>query len=1591
MPRPTPQRHVNSTGERQQESDLKTYRTISVPVLIGTVIIAAAGGLGLYFWHGFQAQRGANALLAQAEELLANAKDQQEKAVFHDAASLIYRYTQIKPDDIDAHVRLAEVYEKGASDTRSADRAIVLLYEALGIADAAKQEELRRSLVDLLIEQGRYLEAEVEADKLPVPGGSDELDFNTARLRGLARFGRYQTGGIPGADMARVTATLMSELRKANALQADPEVTEILAFLLRREDPQLVVYPPAPAGDAAATAHGSEPEGTQEGAPEEAPADAPPQPMTREARVAEADQVMDRLVEQRPDDPLAWLVRSNYRRQHDLPGADEDLAQALQLGSDNEKVRLAVASNSLTAASAILQQLSLAALPAADQEPTPAAPEEQAKLDRLDQLEKARQLLQAAAENYQYVLDHIDGKNESALLGLGRAAVAQNDADTAIRLWTAALQDRDAPSFVVRYYLTELLLDQQQFDAANDELQVLEREVERFGMGSDRSRFERLKKSVELMRVRVLIHREMYAEALPLLERVAAGQPQSPADAIEHFQAYRLLGLCHEQAGRPDLAARSLEDAAEIAPRREDQATGLLAAAAAWERAGAIDNAIGNCQRAITLQPSPEASLLCARLLLNKQQQLPAAERDWTGLDTVMESLHQADNAGQLAADWRLHLLEGDVAVVRASGPEERQAAVAQIYQLARQAEEQHPADESLLRTLVFLYQRLDKPEDADRAVKAYQDQAADEVAWRVVQADLLSERQQFDQARAALEPLGTDLTPANAALVAKTKARIALAAGDPAEANRILKELAQTHPNDLTVARLRMQVVERLDDPEARRALEAELLGGDQQDKTWALVMKIRRLVSEAVSDRDAGFREAIDELNRLQTVRPSWSVVYALRGEAEEKRAALTSDPERQRGVLEQAARAYQRAVELGDRSIGIQERLINTLYRAGLFQDAAACLARIENAVPLSGALSEMAINIALQHEQQGQALDVARRAYESRPDDVMAQVWYGLMLLGADKAGEAEQVFLDAIKAAPQDDRTWNGLFTFYIRTDNKSKARETLVEMMKQAQMSNGRRAFVLAQGYEALGEDENAETAYREALKESPDEEHVRLRLIQFYVSRLGKSSANANYQDKAIALLQDTLRRNPNDGRAKRTLATLMAGAGGDQWKSAIEMLRSASNDAATPVMDRRLHGVLLFQRDGAENLAEARTIFEALIASAEAEPNDRLILARILERQGDLPGARAHYEQVGRQTPPDVRGLAFYVDFLIRHGDLPEAQRWLQTLTEARQGEFDAGTLELQARLLVAQGNIDAVAQQIDPPALQQLSTLAADPTAQKILTAQMGDIYIRLGLHAGAEPWYRRLAELDANQFAALARCLAGQNRIPDALDICQQAAAQSDSPAVVQAVADVLTSGSPSAADYERVEPILAAAEQKYGGDPNTLVKIANVRIIQGRLDDVIRLLEKVVGVDPKNVLALNNLASVMSERPALRSKALEYVDRAIDIIGPRPDLFDTKASIFLYEGQPAQAVELLEFAVGTAKKDPRYQFHLAAAYFGIGKQDEAARYYREAIADGLEQQVLTQPDRQLMTDMQGLLNSPSPEPTVPGPAQEAPTP
>lgn len=1552
MPRKSKRHPVPLDPDRSR--DARESRTLNVFVVVVTCVVLAAGGAGLYVWHSYQLDRSSESLLDQARELAAAAEKKQDVEGYARAAELLYRYTQIRPDDTDAQIRLAELQGQRARD-ENPNRAINLLYQALALAeDEAKRHSLGKSLIELLIQEGRYFEAQKQIEKLlgshDQPLVTDELD--TDRLLGLAIFGRFRIGEIPTPELPVEVNRMVTSLRRSLAREVDPQLAEILAFVLRSDETQFVVY--APRSETA-----SDVEATK--------------PMAMAARIAEADAVMDRLVAERPKDAMAWLSRSNYRKIHDEPtGSASDLARALELGRDNIAVHLYAGERARAEAVKLLKEDDLV--------PMPEATDSHLSDKQQRTVAQARSLLEASLEQYRIVVEKLDPTNEIAIIGLGRSSILLGDETTAERLWLSALNTKKLDSFALRYYLAEHYLRSEQFDDVKELpglMSWLESRVKRLQQGSGGNSFEPLARSFELMKARWLIGRQRPAEALPLLERITAGRPESAAESVEHCQALVLLGSYYEKVGSPDLAAQSFENAAQLATAPRARAAALLNAARAWEAAGALERATFMCERSVAARPTSDALLLLARVVLTRQEMRDANDQEWTAFEKTLTTLRELSTNGQLASPWQLTLLECEADLVRATNEEEKLAARRLAYQSAKQLEEDFANDASLMRRLVFLYEGLEHQEDADRSLRKFQGLESDPVLNRIVQSRLRYRRQQYPEAMSCLNELTDDYSRDDHILIEKSKAQIAIAQQNLDQAAAVLAKLAEDYPDDLSITRSRAQVARQLDDFETIQDLEKTLGGGQLHDRSWAMATKIRRLLVEASSDSEPDFFEAMSLLDQLEAVRPDWSMVYKLRGELEEKRGSFLPtaggtqrDEAKRRLLLDQAVRFYERAVQLGDRSLDVYERLVNALYQVGRFDDAASYLRRIENAVPVSSTLSEVAINLAVRNDSQDQALAVARRAMQRRPDDVMARVWYGLLLMSSQQDEEAERVLLEAVRTAPRDDRPWNGLFTFYVRTGNTEKARSTFADMIAQAAMSAGRKASVLAQGYEALGDDLEAERSYLDAVAQTQDSAEAWRGLARFYFS--GALVGKPGFQQKAINTLTQMQEKGIGDEQAQRTLILLLAGEGGDRWREAQELLDGMTTGDESNAVNRRFKGVLLFQRSGEGNLNKAREIFQQLVDSPDGEPQDKLYLARILERLGDYAGSRNVFQQIAVEKPPYTQGLTYYVDFLLRRNELAEAEQWLNVLKQALGQEFDMNVLRVQARFLNAQGRAAEVPQLVDRPVTNRLATLrTTDIGGRSTLMLATGNLYTELRLYTAAEKWYRQLADLDNAGIAYLAICLARQDRVAEAVETCTNAASRLDSASVARILSSVLAVGKPTNDEFARAEPLLRAAEAENENDAGLLMDLANVHIVRGNLDDAVRLLEKSVTLDSHNVAALNNLAMVLSEQPEMLDKALEYIDRALDVTGPRPDLYDTKASILIYSDRPAEAIPLLEFVLRTASNDPRFKFHLAAAYFKLNEQERSQKYFEEALREGLEDQILSGPDRELIAEMKSL--------------------
>jgi tetratricopeptide (TPR) repeat protein len=474
-------------------------------------------------------------------------------------------------------------------------------------------------------------------------------------------------------------------------------------------------------------------------------------------------------------------------------------------------------------------------------------------------------------------------------------------------------------------------------------------------------------------------------------------------------------------------------------------------------------------------------------------------------------------------------------------------------------------------------------------------------------------------------------------------------------------------------------------------------------------------------------------------------------------------------------------------------------------------------------------------------------------------------------------------------------------------------------------------------------------------------------------------ASISSNDRTAAEAALRRALELNPNSHVARRMLAGLLADRGGQQrWNEALQLLDgTADGDAERPQpVDQRLQALLLARRGGADNLARARRILQGLIADPRTRAaNDRLLLAQILDAEGDSASAKKEYLSLASATEATQEQMQAYVDWMLRHDELKEAGEWLDKLDEL--APDNTRTLALRVRWLYV-GNQASDIEPLLERAAERLVKGGAgkkDPTAQQKLQSALtiGDLYQSVRNFAAAERWYRRACRLDPSQYGRLAQSLTDQQRIAEAVQLCVDAASHDSSSRPARALVDVLLRATPGPDDSAKAEGMLKQALKTHANDPQLLSPLATLRLMQQKLDEARRLFLHLLELQPDNVDALNDLAAVLAEQPGQAAEALQYVERAIELAGPQPNLLDTKGSILLSLGRFQEAVAILNIAASAPNPDPRYHFHLAVGHFRAGNLGRARESLTIARTHELTRQILTKSDTEWLAELDAQLH------------------
>ena len=235
------------------------------------------------------------------------------------------------------------------------------------------------------------------------------------------------------------------------------------------------------------------------------------------------------------------------------------------------------------------------------------------------------------------------------------------------------------------------------------------------------------------------------------------------------------------------------------------------------------------------------------------------------------------------------------------------------------------------------------------------------------------------------------------------------------------------------------------------------------------------------------------------------------------------------------------------------------------------------------------------------------------------------------------------------------------------------------------------------------------------------------------------------------------------------------------------------------------------------------------------------------------------------------------------------------------------------------------------------------------------------------AAAERW---LARIDNPQRALevqsrRASLLAKQGKLAEARQLIRRVPEQTtaDARAKFVAEAELLR----EAKQWGEVEKVLAQANKTYPDDTDLLYEQAMAEEKLNRVDEMERLLRRVIALKPDHHHAYNALGYSFAERKIRLPEARTLIQKALELSPGEPFITDSLGWVEYRLGNREEAIRILRLAY-QSRPDPEIAAHLGEALWSAGQTDEARKVWREGRTRDSSNDVLRETLARLRVDL-----------------------
>jgi tetratricopeptide (TPR) repeat protein len=447
--------------------------------------------------------------------------------------------------------------------------------------------------------------------------------------------------------------------------------------------------------------------------------------------------------------------------------------------------------------------------------------------------------------------------------------------------------------------------------------------------------------------------------------------------------------------------------------------------------------------------------------------------------------------------------------------------------------------------------------------------------------------------------------------------------------------------------------------------------------------------------------------------------------------------------------------------------------------------------------------------------------------------------------------------------------------------------------------------------------------------------------------------------RQQTAKLLETVLQRYTTGSGATPAVATAARVAIARGWLAAgdapralalAQEARQADPAAAAPVL-------LAIELMPGQPAAEA--MVTAYLQQPGADPQLRLAYARALTLGQRYVDAVQQLEVITREQPKLAAALLSLGALQLELRRPKEAEAALLRYVELVQAAPPD-------KVAPAPDPADAAAGEDDGDDAAAASESTADPglTQAWLMLAQVAE---QRGDFAAAEGW---LARVDDPQRAIevqtrRAGLLARQGKVDQARSLIRAVPERNpaDARAKLVAEAGVLR----DVKRWQDAFDVMTTANQRFADDPDLLYEQSMFAEKLDRMDEMERLLRRVIALRPDNAHAHNALGYSLADRGQRLEEARALIVRALELSPGDPFITDSLGWVEFRLGNTSEALRLLRSAYAS-RPDPEVAAHLGEVLWTANQRDEARRIWRDAKTRDANNEVLRDTLARLKVDL-----------------------